>query len=146
MKYLQTDGIWRKSNKISLTSNEAKVDRHQRQPYQAELIIIIHGTRSYTADAVWYLWYRQPSGQPMNTGILTLMWHGVTWHDGARRDMTWHDMTWHDMTWHDVTWHDVAWRDMRYITWHDVVWRDMTWHDMTWHDVQWREMTWHNAT
>ena len=27
MKYLQADGIFRKSNKISLTSNEAKVDR-----------------------------------------------------------------------------------------------------------------------
>ena len=41
-------GIFRKSNKISLISNEAKVDRHQRQPYQVELIIIIHGNS--TAD------------------------------------------------------------------------------------------------
>ena len=41
MKYLQADGIFRMSNKNSLTSNEAEVDRRQRQPYQAELIIII---------------------------------------------------------------------------------------------------------
>ena len=41
MKYLQADGIFRKSNKNSLTSNEAKVDRHQQQPYQSELIMII---------------------------------------------------------------------------------------------------------
>jgi len=48
MKYLQADGIFRKSNKISLTSNEAKVNCHQQQPYQAKLITIIHGNS--TAD------------------------------------------------------------------------------------------------
>ena len=44
MKYLQADSIFQKSNKISLTSNDAKVDRNgtsSTQPYQAELIIII---------------------------------------------------------------------------------------------------------
>ena len=41
MKYLQASDLFWKSNKICLTSNEAKVDRHQQQPYQAELIIII---------------------------------------------------------------------------------------------------------
>ena len=120
-------------------------------------------TRSYTADAVWY---RQPSGQPMNTVMLNLNWLHVEevswqwsvgrvtvpwlsmWYDVIWRDMTWRDMMWHYVTLHDVTWRSMTWRDMTWcdMTWHDVTWRGMTWREITWHDVTWRDMTWHDVT